>query len=60
VKGIGTLNWASLIVLGVPLMGMMLAVLVWLIRQMQRITGLDRADLMNPGRTIRRQVRNAD
>jgi hypothetical protein len=56
VKGIGTLNWASLLVIGLPLCAVLLIVFVWLIREMQRITGLDRADLMNPGRTVRRQV----
>ena len=56
VKGIGTLNWASVLVIGVPLCAVMLLVFVWLIRRIQSITGLERADLMNPGRTVRRQV----
>lgn len=56
VKGIGTLNWASVIVIGVPLCVVMLAVFIWLIRQFQSITGLEKADLMNPGRTVRRQI----
>ena len=56
VKGIGTLNWASVIVIGVPLAVVGLLVLVRMIRAFQRITGLERADLMNPGRTVRRHV----
>ncbi len=56
VKGIGTLNWASVIVIGVPLCAVMFAVFLWLIRQFQAITGLERADLMNPGRTVRRRI----
>ncbi|HEY2574280.1 MAG TPA: VC0807 family protein [Verrucomicrobiaceae bacterium] len=56
VKGIGVLNWASVLVIGVPLCAVMLMVFVWLVRKIQSITGLDRADLMNPGRTVRRQV----
>lgn len=56
VKGIGTLNWASVIVIGVPLCAIMFAVFIWLIRQFQIITGLERADLMNPGRTVRRHI----
>lgn len=56
VKGIGTLNWAGMVVIGVPLMGVMMLVFFWLIRQMQQITGLERDDLMNPGQTVRRQV----
>ena len=46
VKGIGTLNWASLVVIGVPLMGVMLLVFIRLVRDMQGITGLSKADLM--------------
>jgi hypothetical protein len=56
VKGIGTLNWASLLVIGVPLCAVMLVVFIWLIREIQRITGLEKSDLMNPGRTVRRQI----
>lgn len=56
VKAIGTLNWAGMLVIGVPLCAVMLLVFVWLIRRIQSITGLEHADLMNPGRTVRRQV----
>ncbi len=59
VKSIGTLNWAGFIVIGVPLFGIMFIVLVWFLRAVQRLTGLDRDDLMNPGKTVRRQVRNS-
>ena len=56
VKGIGTLNWAGLVVLGVPLMLIMLAVFMWLMRRIVAITGLEKADLMNAGRTVRTRV----
>lgn len=56
VRAIGTQNWAGMIVIGVPMTLAMLVVFMALVRQIQRITGLDRADLMNPGRTVRRQV----
>lgn len=56
VRAIGTQNWAGMIVIGVPMAAGMLVVFVALVRQIQRITGLERADLMNPGRTVRRQV----
>ncbi len=56
VKGIGTLNWASLLVIGIPLCVVMLLVFIWMVCQFQRITGLERSDIMNPGRTVRRQV----
>jgi hypothetical protein len=56
VKGLGRLNWVSTVVLGVPMMAVMLVVFIWLLRQIQRITGLERDDLLNPGRTVRSQV----
>lgn len=56
VKGVGTLNWAGFIIIGVPLFAVMFIVLVWFLRAVQKLTGLDRDDLMNPGRTVRRQV----
>jgi hypothetical protein len=56
VKGLGKLNWVSAVVLGLPMMAVMLVVFIWLLRQIQRITGLERDDLLNPGRTVRRQV----
>lgn len=56
VKAIGTLNWAGFLVIGIPLMGVMLVVLFSFLRGVQRLTGLERDDLMNPGKTVRRQV----
>ncbi len=58
VRGIGTLNWAGFIVIGVPLLGAMLLVMIWFLRALQKLTGLERDDLMNPGKTVRRQVRS--
>lgn len=56
VRGIGTLTWAGFLVIGVPLMGVMLLVFWSLLRSMESITGLDRNDLLNPGKTVRRQI----
>jgi hypothetical protein len=47
VKGLSTINWLSLVVLGVPLMIVMLGVFVWLLRRMQEISGLRREELMH-------------
>ncbi len=55
-KGIANLNWMSLVVIGVPMMVVMLAVFFRLLKQIQKITGLERDDLLNPGVTARRQV----
>lgn len=57
-KAIGRLNWAGFLVIGIPLMGVTLALLMWLLRSVTRITGLERDDLMNQGTTVRRQVNN--
>ena len=56
VKGIAKLNWMGLLVIGIPMTAVMMFVFFWLIRQIQRITGLERDDLLNPGTTVRRQV----
>lgn len=56
VKAIGKLNWMGFIIIGIPLMAATLALLFWLLRRLQAITGLERDDLLNPGKTVRRQV----
>jgi len=56
VRSIGTLNWMGFVVLGAPLMAVMMIVFFTLIRSVEKITGLERSDLMNPGRTVRRYV----
>ena len=55
-KGMAKLNWMGMIVISVPIMAVMLVVFFRLLKQLTRITGLDRDDLMNPGTTVRRQV----
>ncbi|MDZ4288071.1 MAG: VC0807 family protein [Prosthecobacter sp.] len=56
VKAIGTQNWAGFIIIGIPLVAVTFALLMWLLRRIQGLTGLQREDLMNPGATVRRQV----
>jgi hypothetical protein len=58
VKAIGTLNWTGFVIIGVPLFGIMFVVLMWFLRAVHRLTGLDRDDLMNPGKTVRKTVHN--
>jgi intracellular septation protein A len=55
-KAIGRQNWVGFIVIGVPMVGMTMALLFWLLRRLQILTGLERDDLLNPGDTVRRQV----
>lgn len=55
-SALSKLNWAGMLVIGVPMMGAMLVVMTRFLRGLERLTGLERADLMNPGQTVRRQV----
>jgi hypothetical protein len=57
-KAIGRLNWSGFLVIGIPLMGVTLTLLLWLLRSITRLTGLERDDLMNQGTTVRREVAN--
>lgn len=59
VQAIGRLNWVGFIIIGVPLVALTLALLLWLLRRVCALTGLERADLLNPGQTVRRQVGGA-
>lgn len=56
VKAIGTLNWGGTIIIGVPLLVAMMVVMVRFMRGIQRLTGLEKEDLLNAGQTVRRQV----
>jgi len=58
IKAIGRLNWGGFLVIGIPLMGVTLLLLLWLLRSITRLTGLERDDLMNQGKTIRKEVNN--
>ncbi|MCX6854412.1 MAG: MFS transporter [Verrucomicrobia bacterium] len=55
-QAIGRQNWVGFIVIGVPMVAVTMALLFWLLRKIQGITGLERDDLMNPGTTVRRKV----
>ncbi|MFN0080007.1 MAG: VC0807 family protein [Prosthecobacter sp.] len=59
IKAIGRLNWSGFLIIGIPLMGVTLALLLWLLRSITRLTGLERDDLMNHGTTVRKQVNNS-
>ncbi len=59
VQAIGRLNWMGFLVIGIPLVGLTIALLLWLLRRVSALTGLERADLLNPGQTVRRQVGGA-
>jgi hypothetical protein len=55
VKAIGKLNWMGFIVIGIPLLAITVSLLFWFLRRLTSLTGLDREDLMNSGKTVRRQ-----
>ena len=56
VKAIGKLNWMGTLVIGIPMVAITFVLLIWLLRRVSQITGLDRDDLLNQGTTVRRQV----
>lgn len=56
IQAIGRQNWVGFIVIGVPMLGVTMTLLFWLLRRIQSLTGLEREDLMNPGTTVRRKV----
>ena len=56
VKAIGTLNWSGTLIIGAPLLVAMMVVMVRFLRGIQRLTGLEKEDLLNAGQTVRRQV----
>jgi len=55
-RAIGRQNWVGFIVIGIPLTAVTACLLFWLLGRVQKLTGLDRHDLMNAGQTVRRQV----
>ena len=56
VKGIGTLNWGGTLIIGIPMLLAMMIVMVGFTRGVYRLTGLQRIDLLGPGRTVRRVI----
>jgi hypothetical protein len=55
-SALSKLNWGGLIVIGVPMMAAMFFILIRLLKGLEKITGLERADLLNAGQTVRRNV----
>jgi hypothetical protein len=56
VRSIGTLTWMGFVVIGIPLLVVMIIVFITLLKSVENITGLERSDLLNPGKTVRRQI----
>jgi uncharacterized membrane protein YhdT len=56
IQAIGRQNWVGFIVIGLPMMAVTVGLLLWLLKRVQQLTGLERDDLLNAGRTVRRQV----
>jgi hypothetical protein len=56
IKAIGRQNWVGFLVIGVPMMAALMLLMFWMLGRIQKLTGLDRADLMSPGQTVRRNV----
>ncbi len=56
IQAIGRQNWVGFLVIGVPMMAALMLLMFWMLGRIQKLTGLDRADLMSPGHTVRRNV----
>lgn len=56
IKAIGRQNWVGFLVIGLPMMATLMLLLFWMLGRIQKLTGLDRADLMSPGQTVRRNI----
>jgi hypothetical protein len=55
-QALAKLNWVSMLGIGIPMMAAMISLMLWFFRRLAAITGLDQADLTNPGQTVRRKV----
>lgn len=56
IQAIGRQNWVGFLVIGIPMMAALMLLMFWVLRRIEKLTGLERADLMNPGQTVRRTV----
>lgn len=56
IQAIGRQNWVGFLVIGIPMMAALMLLLFWMLRRIERLTGLERADLMNPGQTVRKTI----
>ncbi|MES2594935.1 MAG: VC0807 family protein [Verrucomicrobiota bacterium] len=56
IKAIGRQNWVGFLVIGLPMMAALMVMLFWMLARLEKLTGLQRADLMTPGQTVRRTI----
>jgi len=56
IQAIGRQNWVGFLVIGIPMMAALMLLMFWMLRRIESLTGLERADLMNPGQTVRRTI----
>lgn len=55
-RAIGRQNWVGFVVIGLPMMVVTVGLLLWVLKRVQQLTGLERDDLLNPGQTVRRRI----
>ena len=48
--------FVSLLVIGIPMLGAMMVIMLRFFRQLADLIGLEREDILNPGQTVRRRV----
>lgn len=47
-KAVGSITWVGFLVIGVPIMGFLIACMLYLLKGLRRLTGLENEDLMLP------------
>jgi hypothetical protein len=55
-QALAKLNWVSMLGIGIPMTVVLVVLMLWFFRQLATITGLDPADITNPGTTVRRRI----
>jgi len=55
-SALSKLNWGGMLVIGIPMLGAMMFIMLRFFRQLATLTGLEREDILNPGQTVRRRV----
>ena len=55
-SALSKLNWGGMLVIGIPMLGAMMVIMLRFFRQLATLTGLEREDILNPGQTVRRRV----
>lgn len=56
VEGIGKITWMGFLIIGIPMMLAMGGIFFYLLKGLQRVSGLDTDELTTPGETVKKRV----